>query len=229
MMPTAKHPTPTPPRDSPPPAALAFLLGRPARRRRRITARCLLAVLLHQQRPRISALAAGDLRARPHGLAVHRARHAVVRLVVQLGQLVVVNDARVGQIAEGALVHNVAHREALDGLILGRLAAAAVTVDEAGVVPAMPVTAMVTALDRHGGDGGGATSCRWWSDTKGAVRQMVRDRDTTGRKTRLTTPNACIRSDPTSSSARACSTPGLAVFGPDRNFYKTARRTGGAE
>lgn len=81
-----------------------------------------------------------------------------MELVVNLGEFVLVNDAGVVEIAQRALVDNVAHGEALDGLVLGGLAAAAVADDEVGVAAAVAVAAVVATFHGHGawrGGGGG--------------------------------------------------------------------------
>lgn len=80
---------------------------------------------------------------------MHGARYAVVELVVNLGQFILVNDAGVVKIAQRALVDDIAHGEAFDGLVLGRLAAAAVANDQVGVAAAVAVAAVVATLHGH--------------------------------------------------------------------------------
>lgn len=72
-----------------------------------------------------------------------------MELDVELGELVFVDNASFVEIAQRTLVDNVADGESLDGLILRRLAAAAVAHDKVGVVATVPVTAVVAALHSH--------------------------------------------------------------------------------
>lgn len=74
---------------------------------------------------------------------MHGAGNAVVQLNVKLGELVVLDDARVSQISETRLVNHVSHRETLDGLIFGRLRGAPIAEDLARVVAAVAVPPVV--------------------------------------------------------------------------------------
>lgn len=78
---------------------------------------------------------------------MHGAGDAVVQLNVELGELVVLDNARVGQITETRLVNHVPHRKALDSLILGRLRGAPIAKDLARVVAAVAVPPVVPPLN----------------------------------------------------------------------------------
>lgn len=82
---------------------------------------------------------------------MHRTRHAVMKLDVELGEFIFLDDASLVQIAKRGLIDNVAHSEALDRFVLRRLAAAAVTDDLMSVVTTMAITPVVTTLDSHFG------------------------------------------------------------------------------
>lgn len=85
-----------------------------------------------------------------------------MQLDVELGQLVFIDDAGLVEIAQGGLVHDVSNGEALDGLVLCGLAAAAVAHDKTGVVATVAVATVVATLHSHfvcRGGGGGGGSC----------------------------------------------------------------------
>lgn len=109
------------------------------------------AVLVHHALTRVGADGPHLLGPGAHGLPVDGAGDAVVELDVELGQLVVVDDAGLVEIAQRGLVDDVAHGEALDGLVLGGLAAAAVAHDQTGVVATVAVATVVATLHSHFG------------------------------------------------------------------------------
>lgn len=76
---------------------------------------------------------------------------AIVELDVELGELVVLDDAGVVEIAQRALVDDVAYREAFDGFVLRGLAAAAVAYDLVRVVAPVAIAPVVATLDGHFG------------------------------------------------------------------------------
>eukprot|EP00171_Calliarthron_tuberculosum_P017322 IDg17322t1 len=94
--------------------SLKILLADTGRARARLVAR---AVLVHHELARVGADGARGAGARAYDLAMYSARDAVLELDVELRQLVVLNGARVDQVPQRALVHDVAHGKALDGLI----------------------------------------------------------------------------------------------------------------
>lgn len=79
------------------------------------------------------------------------ARDAVVQLDVEARENVVLNHARINEIAERRLVNNVAHSEALNGLVLGGLASTSVTHDLVRVIATVTVAAVVAPLHSHDG------------------------------------------------------------------------------
>jgi hypothetical protein len=70
-----------------------------------------------------------------------------MNLDIELGEFVVFNNASVGKIPQRRLIDDVSHREALDSLVLGRLAGAAIAKNLPRVVATMTVTSMVTPLN----------------------------------------------------------------------------------
>lgn len=117
------------------------------------------AVLLHHSLSGVDAGGAHGAGPGADGLAMDGAGDAVVELDVELGELVLVDDAGLVEIAQGALVDDVTHGEALDGLVLRRLAAAPVAHDQVRVVAAVAVTPVVAALHSHVGRAGEGESC----------------------------------------------------------------------
>lgn len=75
-----------------------------------------------------------------------------MQLDVKLGEFVLLDDASVVQITKRTLVYNVADRKTLDGLVLRRLASAAIADNLVRVVAAMSVTTVIAALDSHDGN-----------------------------------------------------------------------------
>merc|ERR1711881_578077 len=55
----------------------------------------------------------------PHHLGVDRAGNAVVKLGIQLGQLVTGVDAGLGDVTDSGSLHNIPDHELTDGLVLG--------------------------------------------------------------------------------------------------------------
>lgn len=108
-----------------------------------------LAILVHEGGSASGSLPPCLPVPRSNDLAMDSAAHAVVLLNIELGQLVVGNNACIGEIAERALVHDVPNGEALDGLVLCGAAPTPVTVDQACVVAPVAVAPMVPPLDRH--------------------------------------------------------------------------------
>jgi len=84
-----------------------------------------------------------------HHLAVDRARDAVVQLVVQLRQWVLVVNGRVGDVSNGGRFDDVANDEFLDGLVLGRATAAVGAADRTDVAASLLVTPVVAPFHRH--------------------------------------------------------------------------------
>ncbi|KAI0567143.1 40S ribosomal protein S26 [Gracilaria domingensis] len=96
-----------------------------------------------------NTLGSHNLGPRANSLPMHGAGDAIVELDIELGELIIIDDASVVEIAKRRLVHDVTNGETLDGLVLGRLAATAVAVDETGVIAAMTVPAVISALHGH--------------------------------------------------------------------------------
>lgn len=107
------------------------------------------AVLVHHSLARVCADDAGDLGPRADSLAMNRARHAIVELDVELGELILIDDAGVLEIAQRTLINDVADSKALDRLILRRFAAAAIAHDQMRVVTPVAVAPVVPPLDGH--------------------------------------------------------------------------------
>jgi len=82
-------------------------------------------------------------------VSVDRARDAVVHLGVQLGKDVSVMDARLLDVPDGRLLHDVPHLEPLDGLVLGAALGAVGAADVLDMAAAVLVAAAVAALEGH--------------------------------------------------------------------------------
>lgn len=67
------------------------------------------------------------LRTGTHYFSVNSARYAIVKLDVELRELVVFENARVNEITQWRLVDDVTNSESLDSFVLGRLATTAIT------------------------------------------------------------------------------------------------------
>ncbi len=124
------------------------LFGTGTRRTRRSTL-VIGAILVHHGLTGVSAHGADLAGARADGLAMHGAGDAVVNLDVELGEFVIVDHARVDEVAKRALVDDVAHGEALNRFVLGRLAAAPIADHLPGVVSPVAITPVIATLDRH--------------------------------------------------------------------------------
>jgi hypothetical protein len=86
-------------------------------------------------------------------VGVTGARHAVLELNVQLGQLVFLNARGLHQILDGGRVNHVSHVEALDGLILGGAAKAVIATDRVNMsasVLGSSVISSLNSLEREG-------------------------------------------------------------------------------
>jgi hypothetical protein len=103
----------------------------------------LLPELIRNGLTRVCTDGASDLRTRTHNFAMDCTGNAVMDLDIELGQLVVLDDASVRKVTQRRLVHNVSHSETLDRLVLCRLARAAIAEDLTRVVTSVTVASMV--------------------------------------------------------------------------------------
>ena len=113
------------------------------------SARLVTTTVLHNGSARIQAASTSLARAATNNLTMHSARNTIVHLQVDLGKLIVVDDARVDKVTKRALVNNVAHGKALDRFVLSRLAVAPIASDRGGVVATVAITAVITTLHSH--------------------------------------------------------------------------------
>eukprot|EP01085_Mycamoeba_gemmipara_P001415 Mycagemm_TRINITY_DN3308_c0_g1::TRINITY_DN3308_c0_g1_i1::g.1415::m.1415 type:complete len:155 gc:universal TRINITY_DN3308_c0_g1_i1:484-20(-) len=115
----------------------------------------LCGLLLLSEAVRGVAVAAGLARAHAHDVAVNSARNAVLHLDVHLGEAVLIihagDSASLEDITERCLLDNVAHHEALDGLILGDAATAVRATNGLGVTATVLGTAIIPSLLGHAG------------------------------------------------------------------------------
>lgn len=82
-------------------------------------------------------------------MSVDRARDAVVHLGVQLGKDVSVMDARLLNVPDGRLLHDVPHLEPLDGLVLGAALGAVGAADVLDMAAAVLVAAAVAVTKQY--------------------------------------------------------------------------------
>jgi len=80
-------------------------------------------------------------------VSVDRARDAVVHLGVELGKDVSVMDARLLNVPDGRLLHDVPHLKPLDRLVLGAALGAVGAADVLDMAAAVLVAAAVAALE----------------------------------------------------------------------------------
>jgi hypothetical protein len=103
----------------------------------------LLPELIRNGLTRVRTDGASDLRSRAHDFAMDSTGNTVMDLDVELGQLVVLDDASVRKVTQRRLVDNVSHSETLDRLILRWLARAAIAENLTRVVASMTVASMI--------------------------------------------------------------------------------------
>lgn len=108
----------------------------------------LLAVLVVTNTGRRETAATALARTHTHNVGVDGARNTVDHLDVQLGQRVLLVDRRLGQVADGSSLDNVAHSEALDRLVLGH-SACAVGAAHKGYVASAGLVAAIVARGRE--------------------------------------------------------------------------------